>query len=99
MALSEAARKDASDAAPSPAEAPHPGSKKMPRWTVGELVDAPRFTWRNWALLLGPGLLTGGSAIGGGEWLMGPLVTAKYGGALLWLGGPRILGRGTLTTE
>ena len=25
------------------------------------------------------------SAIGGGEWLLGPEVTAKYGGALLWL--------------
>ncbi len=65
----------------------------MPRWNVGELVDAPIFTWKNWALLLGPGLLTGGSAIGGGEWLMGPLVTAKYGGALLWLATLSILGQ------
>jgi len=35
--------------------------------------------------MLGPGLLMGGAAIGGGEWLMGPMVTARYGGALLWL--------------
>jgi hypothetical protein len=65
--------------------APHPGSPEMPRWTTGELIDAPRFTWRNWFAMLGPGLLMGGAAIGGGEWLTGPLVTARFGGALLWL--------------
>lgn len=65
--------------------APHPGAQAMPRWTTGELSDAPRFTWKNWAAMLGPGLLMGGAAIGGGEWLTGPLVTARYGGALLWL--------------
>jgi hypothetical protein len=65
--------------------APHPGSPQMPRWTTGELVDAPRFTWRNWFAMIGPGLLMGGAAIGGGEWLTGPLVTARFGGALLWL--------------
>ena len=65
--------------------APHPGAQAMPRWTTGELTDAPRFTWRNWFAILGPGLLMGGAAIGGGEWLTGPLVTARFGGALLWL--------------
>lgn len=64
---------------------PHPGAQTMPRWDPGELPDAPRFTWKNWAMLLGPGLVMGGSAIGGGEWLTGPAVTARYGGALLWL--------------
>ncbi|HUY31518.1 MAG TPA: Nramp family divalent metal transporter [Pirellulales bacterium] len=66
-------------------EAPHPGAREMPRWNTGELIDAPTFTWKNWFALLGPGLLMGGAAIGGGEWLTGPLVTARYGGALLWL--------------
>jgi hypothetical protein len=66
-------------------EAPYPGSHTMPRWEVGELPPAPIFTWRSWPLLLGPGLVMGASAIGGGEWLTGPLVTARYGGALLWL--------------
>lgn len=64
---------------------PHPGSQEMPRWNAADLIEAPRFTWRNWAAMLGPGLLMGGAAIGGGEWLTGPLVTARYGGALLWL--------------
>ena len=74
-------------------EAPHPGSKDMPRWNSGELPDAPRFTWRHWTMLLGPGLLMGGAAIGGGEWLTGPIVTAKYGGAMLWLATLSILGQ------
>ena len=50
-------------------EAPHIGSKDMPRWDTGELIKAPKFTSRNWFALLGPGLIMGGSAIGGGEWL------------------------------
>jgi Mn2+/Fe2+ NRAMP family transporter len=66
-------------------EAPHPGTKAMPRWDTGDLVDAPVFTWRNLLAMVGPGLVMGASAIGGGEWLAGPAVTAKYGGALLWV--------------
>jgi hypothetical protein len=58
---------------------------RMPPWERGELPDAPRLTLRSWALLLGPGLVLGGAAIGGGEWLAGPLTTARYGGAILWL--------------
>jgi hypothetical protein len=74
-------------------EAPYPGSKAMPRWDVGALPDAPRFTWKNWASMLGPGLLAGGAAIGGGEWLMGPVVTARFGGSLLWLATLSIVGQ------
>ena len=66
-------------------EAPYPGTKAMPRWDTGELIDAPVFTWRNLLAMIGPGLVMGASAIGGGEWLAGPAVTAKYGGALLWV--------------
>ena len=73
--------------------APHPGSKEMPRWKTGQLTQAPTFTWRHWFALLGPGLLMGGGSIGGGEWLMGPAVTAKYGGALMWLATLSIVGQ------
>ena len=44
-------------------------------------------------MLLGPALVMGGSAIGAGEWLTGPIVTAKYGGGLLWLSTLSILGQ------
>jgi hypothetical protein len=64
---------------------PQPGTSHMPAWTVGELPEAPRFQWSKLPLMVGPGLVMGGAAIGGGEWLTGPLVTARYGGALLWL--------------
>jgi len=72
-------------AAPEEIYSPQPGTAHMPAWTVGELPDAPRFRWSQLALMLGPGLVMGGAAIGGGEWLTGPVVTARYGGALLWL--------------
>lgn len=57
----------------------------MPRWDTGELINAPRFTGRNWFSLLGPGLVVAAASIAGGEWLLGPKVTAQYGGALLWV--------------
>lgn len=75
------------------AVAPHPGSKAMPRWDVGELIPPPVFRARNWAALLGPGLVMGAAAIGGGEWLTGPMTTAKYGGGILWLATLSILGQ------
>src|SRR3984885_1400372 len=87
------ARPRPDSASPESAAAPYPGSRDMPRWNVGPLPDAPRFTWRNWASMLGPGLLAGGAAIGGGEWLMGPVVTARFGGSLLWLATLSIVGQ------
>ena len=65
----------------------------MPAWGAADLIEAPRFTWRYWFGFLGPGLLMGGSAIGGGEWLTGPAVTARYGGAVMWLATLSIVGQ------
>ena len=71
--------------------APHPGSQDMPQWDTGELIDAPSFKWRNVLGLIGPGLVMGAAAIGGGEWLAGPQVTARYGPSLLWVAAISIL--------
>ena len=79
--------------APSENPAPYPGSQLMPQWSVGELIDAPRFEWGKLFTYLGPGLLMGGAAIGGGEWLTGPTITAKFGGGLMWLATLSILGQ------
>ena len=86
-------------ATPDEKVAPHPGSHRIPRWGVARLIDVPRFSRRNWFLLLGPGLVMGASAIGGGEWLVGPLVTAKYGGALMWIATLSILAQGLYNIE
>jgi hypothetical protein len=79
--------------------APHPGSTAMPRWTAAELPEAPRLTMRSWALLFGPGLVAAGAAIGGGEWLAGPLTTARYGAAILWLSTLSILAQVIYNSE
>jgi hypothetical protein len=54
-------------------------------WEPDELPPPPpRFAPR-WTAMIGPGLLMVGANIGGGEWLFGPLVTAQYGGQIMWL--------------
>ncbi|MGV2333597.1 MAG UNVERIFIED_CONTAM: Nramp family divalent metal transporter [Planctomycetaceae bacterium] len=68
-----------------PVFSPQPGTRHMPPWTVAKLPKPPIFAWNKLLLMVGPGLVMGGAAIGGGEWLTGPAVTARYGGALLWL--------------
>src|SRR3712207_6142120 len=60
-------------------------------WQVGDLPEPPRAGWRVGVGLLGPGIVLAGTAIGSGEWLFGPAVTAQYGGTLLWLATVSIL--------
>ena len=91
--MSEAAAPVVVDREHAPGPTAHAGVAEMPPWRVAELPDAPRFTGRNWVGLIGPGLLMGGSSIAGGEWLMGPRVTAQYGTALLWLATLSIVGQ------
>jgi hypothetical protein len=67
-------------------------SRDFPAWKVEELPPSPPpFRWRNWTSLIGPGVVMVGANIGGGEWLFGPLVTAQYGGAVLWIANLSIL--------
>ena len=72
---------------------PHPGTKQMPQWDGGDLPAPPVFHARNWTSMLGPGLVMGAAAIGGGEWLTGPLITARFGGGPFWLATLSILGQ------
>jgi hypothetical protein len=57
----------------------------FPPWEKAELPPAPVFRWRRWTMLIGPGLVMVGANIGAGEWLFGPLVTAQYGGRVMWI--------------
>ena len=54
-------------------------------WDVGDLPSPPEMNWKKLPTLIGPGILMAGVAIGAGEWLFGPAVSAQYGGTLLWL--------------
>jgi len=60
-------------------------SRYFPPWRRAELPEPPLFRWRQWTMLIGPGLMMAGANIGGGEWLFGPVVTAQYGGRIMWL--------------
>lgn len=57
----------------------------LPDWEVCDLPAPPPLSWRNWTRFIGPGIVMMGIQIGGGEWLFGPEVTAKYGGSLMWI--------------
>lgn len=62
-----------------------PTGRVIPAWEAGELPEPRPRTWRDWRTLVGPGIVMMGIQIGGGEWLLGPEVTAKYGGGLMWI--------------
>lgn len=59
---------------------------KLPSWEFSDdLPDAPRFNFRNAVTFCGAGAILLGTSIGSGEWVIGPAVTAEYGGYLLWI--------------
>jgi hypothetical protein len=57
----------------------------LPDWSVADLPEPQPLAWRDWTRFIGPGVVMCGIQIGGGEWLLGPDVTAKYGGGLMWI--------------
>lgn len=62
-----------------------PSASSLPPWDVAELPQPAMLSWRNWTQFVGPGVVMMGMQIGGGEWLLGPAVTARYGGGLMWI--------------
>lgn len=63
----------------------------LPTWNVDELPEPKPLGWRNLAGFIGPGIVMCGIQVGGGEWLLGPAVTAKYGGGLMWIASVAII--------
>ena len=57
----------------------------LPTWDVTELPEPKRLGLHNLAGFIGPGIVMCGIQIAGGEWLFGPEITARYGGALMWI--------------
>ena len=65
-----------------PAAAPrHAGG--LPAWGTAELPAPPPFGFRNLLKVVGPGAILLATSVGGGEWLVGPATTVKYGPGLL----------------
>ncbi len=60
-------------------------ARTLPAWEQADLPAPPPFSFRTAIAVIGPGAILLGTSIGSGEWLIGPAVTAKYGGALLWV--------------
>lgn len=71
----------------------------LPPWEIDELPKPPQFTWRNILTTIGPGAILLGTSIGSSEWLLGPAVTARYGGFLLWLIPVSIVLQAIINTE
>ena len=71
----------------------------LPAWNVGELPAPVPFRLRTWLMMIGPGLVLAGSSIGTGEFVIGPQVAARYGGAMLWAALLSILAQVVLNTE
>jgi len=72
------------DAAASPGHPALPATC-LPPWGVADLPEPKSLSWREWYRFIGPGLVMMGIQIGGGEWLFGPDITARYGGGLMWI--------------
>ena len=65
-------------------QSPQP-SQGLPGWGAGELPPAPSKS--SWSGLVGPGLVIVGASIGGGEWIFGSVISARYGGVVMWVAG------------
>jgi hypothetical protein len=64
---------------------------QLPPWEVAELPAPPPYSFRNALRVAGAGAIILGGAIGSGEWLIGPAVTAQFTAALLWVATVSIL--------
>lgn len=69
-------------ATPGAASADH---GKLPAWRTADLPAPLPFSFVNALRTIGPGAILLAAAIGGGEWIVGPLMAVKYGPAILWI--------------
>src|SRR6188768_1012664 len=57
----------------------------LPQWRNAELPEPLPFSFSNTLRTIGPGAILLAAAIGGGEWIVGPLMAVKYGPTILWI--------------
>lgn len=68
-------------------------------WKRAELPAPPPTQGLQILAVIGPGAILLGTAIGSGEWLVGPAAFVKYGLTLLWVSGVAIFLQTVLNTE
>src|SRR6188472_121842 len=64
---------------------------RLPDWQSGDLPEPLPLTGRNVLRTIGPGAILLAGSIGGGEWIVGPLMAVNYGTAILWVATVAIL--------
>ncbi len=57
----------------------------LPRWQVADLPEPLPLSAGNIVRTIGPGAILLAGSIGGGEWIVGPMVAVKYGSGILWI--------------
>jgi hypothetical protein len=57
----------------------------LPAWRTADLPEPLPFSFWNAMRTIGPGAILLAAAIGGGEWIVGPLMATKYGPSILWI--------------
>lgn len=57
----------------------------LPAWEQADLPEPLPFSIANLFRTIGPGAILLAAAIGGGEWIIGPLTAFKYGRELMWV--------------
>ncbi len=57
----------------------------LPAWDRADLPEPLPFGLVNLFKTIGPGAILLAAAIGGGEWIAGPLATVKFGRGILWI--------------
>lgn len=57
----------------------------LPDWRTRDLPEPLPLTVRNTIRTIGPGAILLAGSIGGGEWIVGPMMVAQYGTSILWI--------------
>lgn len=77
----------------------HKEGGRLPAWEVDDLPAPPPLGLRNAFKVIGPGAILLATAIGGGEWLVGPAATVRYGTGLLGIATIAIILQATFNME
>ena len=64
---------------------PAPDHGCLPAWKVADMPEPLPFTVGNTLRTIGPGAVLLAGSIGGGEWIVGPLLAVQYGRGILWI--------------